>query len=265
MLTATKQSTTGYWIEPIRKNVYSLEEINYYIYNHIDLIYRDFFSEELFQYVETELENPDLAAQLRQVDAQGGGIGDFIRCILNGSFYYNARELANISLLVANIDSMGKSERIKIQADAFMRSGSYNSALHGYLEILKNKDQEQMSNTFYAAVAFSVGTIYARLFMSKSANTYFTYAYDLSPDPQYARACVYMSILTGDDEELLSSIVKFKITDDELDSMRTRVLSIRRELESSEELRIWTEQMENQDFLNQMEEQWRNDYYKMLK
>ena len=101
--------------------------------------------------------------------------------------------------------------------------------------------------------------------MSKSANTYFTYAYDLSPDPQYARACVYMSILTGDDEELLSSIVKFKITDDELDSMRTRVLSIRRELESSEELRIWTEQMENQDFLNQMEEQWRNDYYKMLK
>ena len=42
-----RQSKTPYFIEAIKTNVYSLEEINFFIFNHINLVYREFFCDEL--------------------------------------------------------------------------------------------------------------------------------------------------------------------------------------------------------------------------
>jgi len=265
MLTATKQATTGYWIEALKKNVYSLEEINYFLYHHMDLVYRDFFSDALFDYIEQDLEQPAIAQDLREISLKNGGIGDFVRYLLSESYYYNSRELAQISALVAGIDNMGQAERMKVQGDSLYQSGFLNSALRCYLEILQRRDAEPVSDSFYARVAYSIGTIYARQFMCRSANTYFSLAYELSPDPAYARACLYMSLMTGDDEELLSSIVKYKISDDYLDAVRQRIKATRNETESSEETQIFFRNMEDEAFARDMLEQWKNEYYTILK
>ena len=50
-----RQTKTPYYIEAIKTNVYSLEEINFFIFNHINLVYREFFCDELFDYIEKEL------------------------------------------------------------------------------------------------------------------------------------------------------------------------------------------------------------------
>ena len=265
MLTASKQSKTGYWIESLGKNVYSLEEINYFIYNHINLVYRDFFNESLFEYIEKELDLSHMAKDLRSIEARDGTTQEFVKYILNRSFYYNGRELANISSLVANIDTMGRAERIKIQGDASFRAGNFNSALKCYLEILRNIGNENVSDSFYGRVAYAAGTIYAMMFMSKSANAFFSYAYDLSPDPLYAKACVYMSIISDDDEELLSSIVKYKISDDELDTIRRRVNATRREIESQDDMAVFLENIKVDDFAEQFVNECKAEYYNMLK
>ena len=265
MLTATKQATTGYWIETLKKNIYSIEEINYFIYNHIDLVYRDFFCDALFDYIEKELEQPAMAEDLRSIAASGGNTGDFVKYILNASYYYNGRELANIAGLVSNIDNMGKAERIKIQGDAYYRAGNYNSALKCYLEILRNIGTEELSSSFYGRIAYIVGTIYAKLFMNKSANAYFSYAYELSPDPVYAKACIYMSILAEDDEEMLAAIVKYKITDDALDTMKKRVWATRHEIETLDDTTAFFQKLESDEFAEEVLESWKSDYYNMLK
>ena len=159
MLTATKQATTGYWIEALKKNVYSLEEINYFLYHHMDLVYRDFFSDALFDYIEQDLEQPAIAQDLREISLKNGGIGDFVRYLLSESYYYNSRELAQISALVAGIDNMGQAERMKVQGDSLYQSGFLNSALRCYLEILQRRDSEPVRDSFYARVAYSIGTI----------------------------------------------------------------------------------------------------------
>ena len=265
MLTATKQSLTGYWIEPLKKNLYSLEEINYFLYNHINLVYRDFFSEELFTFIERNLEQPMMAADLRDISKRGGTTADFVKYLLTESYYYNSRELADISGLVAGIDTMTQGQRLKLQGDACYRAGNMNSALRSYLDVLREAHTKQDSDSFYSIAAYCAGKIYASMFMSKSANAFFTYAYELYPDPMYARACIYMSIISGDDEELLSSIVKFRISDDELDAMKARVRSLRREVENSAELAQFTENIKSQEYADAMVQHWKEQYYEMLK
>jgi len=265
MLTATRQSKTGYWIDALKKNLYSIEEINYFLYNHIDLVYRDFFSEKLFSYIENELDQPLMAGDLRNLNARGAGTAEFVKYILNESYYYNSQELADISALVAGIDTMTSVQRLKIQGDTASKNGNLNSALKCYLEILRRIPDGEEQDSFYAQTAYSIGTIYAAMFMCKSATAFFTYAYELYPDMLYSRACVYMSIISGDDEELLSSIVRFKISDDQLDAIKARISAMRRELENSPDAVEFARNIKSPEFADAILEQWKSGYYDMLK
>ena len=260
----TKQSETPYYIQAIDLNVYSLEEINYFIYNHMNLVYREFFCADLFDYIEKELEQKELADALRALDGANATIQDFIKCILKNSGYYNGQDLSEISELVMNINNLGKAERKVIEAESNIKKKQYGTALRIYFDILNDMEKDRMSGAFYAKIAFSIGIIYARLFMSRNANSYFAYAYELYPDPAYAKACVYMSIVNGDDEELLRTIIKYKVSDDALDMIKKRVADARRKIEDSQELADFMEDARHGRGYENVVANWKKEYYTIL-
>ncbi|MBR2696912.1 MAG: hypothetical protein IKE48_05345 [Parasporobacterium sp.] len=256
-----KQSKTPYYIEAIKTNVYSLEEINYFVFNHINLVYRDFFCEELFDYIEKELGREDMAQDLRELAQEDADLKDFIRYLLSESYYYSGGELSVVSAYVMNIDSMSESERLKIEADGYFKIGKLESALRVYFDILGRMETEDLSEAFYARVAYSIGVIYARLFMVRNANSFFGYAYELYPEPVYARACVYMALINHDEEELLNTIIKYNISDDTLETVRARVGALRREIETSEDTVNFIYDFENGINSQTIIDNWKEEYY----
>jgi len=259
-----KSSEVPYFIKAINTNVYSMEEINYFVYNHINLVYRDFFSEELFEYMEKQLGRRDMAEGFREIAKNNGSVQDFIKYLFVESYYYSIHEMNLIQNYVLNIDNMTKAERLKIEADNRFKEGKLESALRIYFEILNGTGEEKMSEAFYARVAFSIGIIYAKLYMSKNANAYFSYAYDIYPEPAYAKACVYMGLINNDESELLKSIIKYQITDDALEAIRERVGALRREIETSKETVDFIFHFTGEDNRGEILEDWKNDYRNML-
>ena len=255
------QSKTPYYIEAIKTNVYSLEEINYFILHHINLVYRDFFSNSLFDYIETELGREDMAAALREMAERKADLKDFIVYILNESYYYSSSELSVVAAYVMNIDYMSDAERLKIEADGYYKIGKLGSALRVYFNILGDMENGDMSEAFYAKVAYSIGVIYARLFMSRNAISFFSYAYELYPDPAYARACVYIALVNNNEEELLETIRKFNISNDTLETIRARVRALRREIETSEDTVSFIYDFENGVNSQKIIDTWKEDYY----
>lgn len=258
-----KQSANPFYIKSLKKNVYSLEEINYFIYNHINQVYRDFFNEELFSYIEKELDRKDIAEKLRHMEENNATTRDMVAFLLKVTNYYSMHELESISNWVSNIDTMTNAERQKMEADSLYKSKQYASAIQLYNEILSNQEKDDMGRHFYGRVAYSLGTIYARLFMSKTANNYFSYAYELSPDPTYAKACVYMGVLNNDDEELLDAIIRYKITDEQLTAIRAAVKAAQNELENSDELKDFTQKLHSPGERKEVIENWKEVYYTM--
>ena len=258
------QSKTPYYVEAIDTNVYSLEEINYFLYNHINLVYREFFCEELFSYIENELGRSSLAVALRQMDKDGAGIQELVIYVLKNSGYYSAEELSNISGAVLKIDNMSRIERLTIEADSLFGQGRYEAALHIYLDVLRYRKTDGGDDHFYARVAYSIGKIYARLFMSRNANTYFSYAYELDQDAVYARACVYMSIINEDDEELLHTIQKYKVSDEALSAIRRKVEYLKDIIRKEDETREFAAGLKNDEQCTGAVDHWKNEYYRML-
>ena len=261
--TCTKMASEPYYIKKIDRYVYSLEEINYFIYNNINLIYRDFFNPELFDYIEKSLGRKDIADGLRKIKEKNGSAQMLISFLLKESYYYSPNELARIANFVVNIDSMTEVERLKIQADGYYKNGQLESALRVYFEILnKMEESEDANEAFFGAIAYSIGTIYAKLFMCKNANSYFSLAYELYPDTSYAKACVYMALINNDEEELLKTIVKYHISDEALEVMRAKVRTLRQEIETSDETLNFIYAFESEG--QQIIENWKEEYYERI-
>lgn len=258
-----KQSEKPYFIKTIKKNVYSLEEINYFLYNHLNQVYRDFFEEPLFEYIEKELERKDIASRLRSMDESEATTKDFITFLLTASKYYSHHELEHIANIVANIDNMTNAERQKMEADSLYRNKRYASALQIYNRILESREKDGLDNHFYGRIAYAIGTIYARLFMSKNANTYFDHAYRLDPSPKYSKACVYMSVLNNDDEELLNTIITYKITDEQLSAIRAAIHASRNEIENSDSLAEFINDFKTNGQYDRIIDDWKKEYYTM--
>lgn len=80
-----------YYIDNISLNVYSLEELCYYIENHLYLIEADFMSEELCLWIGQELDEKDLAQSLRSVLLGNGSLSDFTELILRSDTVQKTR------------------------------------------------------------------------------------------------------------------------------------------------------------------------------
>ena len=256
-----RQAQTPYYISAIGCNVYSLEEINYFIYNHMNMVYRDFFDEPLFAYIDEHLRRPDMAADLRKLDSEGAPVQDFITYILKESNYYSAPEMNRIAPLLTNINNLSRPERLKLEADALFKDRKYSAALRIYFEIMGQMEGSSLNESFFARTAFSIGMVYAHLFMSKNANAYFDYAYDLYPDPTYAKASVYMSIINNDEEELLKSIIRYNITDEALEAIREKVNSLRRSIETDADTINFIYRFENGLEDDNIIETWKEQYH----
>ncbi|MBQ1843392.1 MAG: hypothetical protein II133_02190, partial [Lachnospiraceae bacterium] len=58
-------AATPFYIENASLNVYSLEELCYYIFHNTETLSPDFISEELLTWIDEELSFPSLADRLR--------------------------------------------------------------------------------------------------------------------------------------------------------------------------------------------------------
>ena len=77
ILCSQQLAAMPYYIENVSLNVYSLDELCYYIRNNTCLLDADFMDDELCDWVENEQHLPDIAQNLRNIKA-GADISDII-------------------------------------------------------------------------------------------------------------------------------------------------------------------------------------------
>lgn len=65
LLLCGKRSATPYIIKEAGINIYSIEELSYYLYNNTYMVGIEFFCDELIAYIADELELPSLGQKLK--------------------------------------------------------------------------------------------------------------------------------------------------------------------------------------------------------
>lgn len=186
-------------------NLYSLEELCYYLYQNVEVIEETFFDEKLILWLEKELELTSLCEKLRKGLAQGKDGFWCMLVILWESGYYTREELKKAETIITQIVQAKPEERKKLQADRMLQDGRYKGALREYLQLILMSTDKM----FESKIWHNMGTAYARQFLFAQAAECYKKAYELG-DEEESRQQYLLAVAYGEGQKLEENRVSFQ-------------------------------------------------------
>lgn len=235
LLLCGRQAVHPYYISELDINVYSIEELSYFLYNHICLIGTEFFNEELIHYIRHELEIPQLAEKLKELIDNRTPLSELVLLVLKDSEYYNEKELKEVAALLQNSGGDSPQRRLKSRADIYFSYNRYLSAFNIYQKITEMKREDGLSREFYGDVLHNMGILFIKFFMFEQAQHYFVSAYEMYPHEKFLRKMVLINLMSGNEKNLLDHIRKYNISEEILKECRQEFFRQNQEVQNQED------------------------------
>ncbi len=216
ILCRSEYAQKPFYINNMAINIYSIEELCYYIYNNIYLIGTDLVDDSLINYIDSVLMEKELARQLEFLTEQNAGLSELVITILRYADYYSEDEIASLKQLIDRLDTQNASERLKARADNFLSNKRYESAIRNYELIVYGKRDRTLPDEFFGNVWHNMGVAYGMLFSFHNAAICFKTAYALNRNEESAKeykaaSCMISKNIEADSEDELMYVTKREI------------------------------------------------------
>lgn len=186
-----KKAKQPYEIVRVKRRIYTIEELCYYLCNHLYLVDYTIVNEHLCDWLEEELELKKLADKLKYQLEQNGTLEQFVMTILADSSIYTAGELKAIQDVLEQLKNQKPIEKQKYKADNLLESGSVKSAIMAYQEIIRGERDESVDGKFYGKVYGCLGAAYGRLFLYEEAAKMYEAAFQICEEKTMLKAYLY--------------------------------------------------------------------------
>lgn len=200
-LCQVRQAAKPYYIESISTNIYSIEELCFYLYENIFLIDHTIVNEALCDWIRDELGLKKLYRQLYDQLEKQQGISYFVLPILREIGYLPQQEMRELQERISKLEVQPGDARQKLKGDYLARSRMFGSAIHEYYQILDRRGPGNLGAQFYAEIWNNLGCVYARLFLFEEAADCFLRAWKLVRTKEALRKYVSALPMFLPDEE----------------------------------------------------------------
>lgn len=250
LLLCGRQSLVPYYIPEIDKNLYSYEELCYYLYHYIYLVNENFFNDQLLCYLEQQLHLGDLADNLKEMMKKDADYESLVLTVFRAGYYYEDEDLTDLVDSLRQMQFLSVPERLKLRADTFLSCQKYRLAIMEYRKILRRPDVKPDSE-LTADIWYSMGVIHAWLFLYRDAAECFRKAFEISSKETFLKSYVNMLILEDDTIGQIR-LDNVPIAEEMVEECRNEIALLRQQVRISPEF-IEAEQDSQLD-------QWRIDY-----
>lgn len=243
ILCTGRLATNPYYILTGNTNVYSIEELAYFICNNVYLIDESIMSEKLCAWVSEELHLPVLSRDLMDSMKGFNTLASFVGTILEGSGYCSENEIAKVKKVLNEIGNKNEFFRRKHKADMMLATKKYNQSIYEYKKLLSYYGTRNEAPENVGVVWHNMGTAYARLFLFEDACDCFEKAYELNKnDESYIQFKYAMTMVSEKSKQRLDRKVfvshdELEVTKEELkefeDSISTETSKIINELKET--------------------------------
>lgn len=206
ILCETKEAATSYIFPNTKIEVFSYEELCFYIYNNIALISEEYIATPMFNWIEEELGLSDLAGLLREMkEKDSNDLTDLLTAILTYKEYYTIPEVKEFILQMERMKGLSKPQFRKMQADGFLRYHKYLKAVAIYDEILE-QNPELGPDSFLGAIYHNKAVALAYNFELEEAVKCYLKAYELTGSRQsiYEYLLLEATMRSREDIEILA-------------------------------------------------------------
>lgn len=191
LLCSSPLAAVPYYIEGISINIYSLEELCYYISQNTFLLDKEFISAELIRWIRDEIGMDDLAGRLTDILNKNGRLSDFTNELFKKCGYCSEEEMLQILSVIRDMEGKTDFERNKLRADRLMDNEKYLSCIYEYKRLLDMKDSQGQTPELLGDIWHNLGIAYARMFLFDEAVNCFERAYSLNQNPESSKARLF--------------------------------------------------------------------------
>lgn len=206
-----KKARHAYEIARIHRRIYTIEELCYYLCNHLYLVDYTIMNENLCDWLSEELELTELSDSLKELLEQDASIEQFVITILVYSSIYTTAEISRIQDVLDRLKNQRPIEKQKYKADTLLESGSVKSAIMAYQEIIHGERDEGIDGKFYGKVYACLGAAYGRLFLYEEAARMYEAAFQICEEQSMLKAYLYACRKYMSGEEYVSLLQKSSI------------------------------------------------------
>lgn len=221
--------------------VYSIEELCYYIGNHIYFIDEATFSDTLIDWIGTELKLPERADKLRYLKKHHADIKTLITAVLCSADYYTEQEIKSFLKMIDEFYQMEPIKRRCIRAKAFLEKGKYKEAVGEYETILRSKEAESLSIHEYGDLLHNLAVCRVHTTGMGEAADLFLEAYERNKRKESLQGYLYTICMKNENNQMP-------------DHLKEEPLVIHLLDEAKSSIDLLSQEAENCDGVNQLRE-----------
>lgn len=229
-----------FYIENASLNIYSVEELCYYLEKYPDRLEEAFFSPELCSWLEQELNLKELADELRKCRSLGAMLSDMTAKVLHAAGYLTEKESCRLLGQLKELEGKDDFERGRIRADRCVKNHRYAEGILEYRELIKMAEKKETRAADVGSIWHNMGVACANMFLYEQALECFEKAYECNNQPEsliemyLAKQCVLSEEkdeLAPPEEWCAQVLERLQQAADELDEFSPKL--------QQEELEVW--------------------------
>lgn len=180
LLCSHEPASIPYYMEAAALNIYSLEELCFYLLRETDTFGISFLDDELIEWIQNELKLPALAKRLQKQKAEGGGLAEFVSLLVSGCNYCTPQEVETLKEFLGAFEDKSEVECKKIRIDRLLARKRYRICIAEYTRLLYTPG---VDGAFAGDIYHNLGTAYAGLFFFSEAAECYQKAYQRNQNP----------------------------------------------------------------------------------
>lgn len=197
-----------------KTNVYSIEEVCYYIRHNIYMMQEEVFDREFAMWLRSELHMDKAADKLEHLIQDHHNIKDIVVTICCSCDYYEEEEIHELIRIMDETTQLPKYARRKLKGDNYLRCKSYEKALEEYEKIFESDEILQADITVYGDLFHNMGVAYVNMGEFHKASELFLKAYEKNSRDGSLAQCLFALRLCKDVETFKKLIKDLEISEE---------------------------------------------------
>lgn len=233
ILCNTVKAENPFYFELTGTNIYTIEELCYYIYNNIYIITEEIFDDDLVFWLREELEMPELSEKISDMLLHKNSLKDIVVTIFCSADYYTEKEIKALIEIMDSLEGMPILLRRKMKADNYMKYKNFSLAMKEYESILKSPKINELDSKDQGNIIHNLGIVRMNVSSFSAAAECFKDAYAKNNNKESLIHYLCALKLDKRDEEYEDALMNYNVKNDTIIDIEERFLRLGREAKSS--------------------------------
>lgn len=194
--------------------IYSMEELCYYLYHHVYMIDENLLSDELFDWIEAELNLPDRAGKLKLLKKQKVDIKTLVTVILCSTDYYTEAEIKNMLKLLDSVQGMSSVKRKIMKANICLKNNQLKEAVAEYERIINSQDASELTPEEYGDLFHNMAVAKVHINGFKEASRLYYQAYERNCREESLRQYLYTLRLSNNEKGYIEAVEAYQVSEE---------------------------------------------------